>query len=117
MSIHPRALGIELGWSRGLAPFTMAAAKRLQVGWLRQCLLIEPLCVLGSPLLEDWFAWERWALCKLGLQAIASWVLGQYLACNLESPGPIQTRRESLVSSYAGYGYQRGPFVQQLCWL
>lgn len=38
-----------------------------------------------------------------GLQAIASWALEQYLAYNLESPGPIQTRRKPLVGSYAGY--------------
>lgn len=38
-----------------------------------------------------------------GLQAIASWALEQYLAYKLKSPGPIQTRREPLVSSYAGY--------------
>lgn len=61
----------------------MVAARRPQVDLLIQCLLIEFLCVLGSPLLEDWFACERWALCNLGLQAIASWALGRYLAYNL----------------------------------
>lgn len=76
VSILPKELGIALGWGRGLAPLTVAAARRLEVGLLTQYLVTEPALSAGiSP--------------SGGLVCLASWALGQFLASNLESPGPI----------------------------
>jgi hypothetical protein len=47
VSIHPKELGVELGWGRDLAPLTVAAARRPQVALLRQCLRIEPVLCAG----------------------------------------------------------------------
>lgn len=91
VSIHPKELGTELGWGRDLAAAfvgTVSTDRASSVGW-------------------DLPFWRTGLPVKVGplegLQAIASWAPEQYLIYNLESPVPIQTRREPLVSSCAGY--------------